>query len=93
MLAVVALALNAGVTLAQDKEKKDKHEGHEVPGVVKEAIARYYTGYEIEEAAKINSSGTITFEAEVEKGEQTFDLIFSDHGKLIKKISKEAEKN
>lgn len=53
MLAVVALALNAGVTLAQDKEKKDKHEGHEVPGVVKEAIARYYTDTKLKKPLRL----------------------------------------
>lgn len=45
-----------------------------------------YEGYKIEEAARIESGGVFTYEAEVEKEEQTFDLIFDAQGKLLKKV-------
>jgi len=53
-----------------------------------EFIKKEYGGYKINEAAKVVSDGVTTFEAEVEKGESTYDLIFDTNDKLIKKIEK-----
>ncbi len=61
----------------------------ELPASVKETIARDYAGYKIKEAAKIDSSGTITYEAEVGKGKKNAELIFDSQGNLLKEIDKE----
>lgn len=64
----------------------------ELPVAVMDVLKKDYPDFELEESAKIDSKGVITYEAEVEKGEQTFDLIFSAQGKLIKKEVKEEGK-
>ena len=61
----------------------------ELPVAVIDVLKKDYPDFELEESAKIDSKGVITYEAEVEKGEQTFDLIFNAQGKLIKKEVKE----
>ena len=63
----------------------------ELPVSILDVLKKDYQGYEIEEAAKIDSNGVITYETEVEKDEKTFDLIFDGQGKLLKKESKEGE--
>jgi hypothetical protein len=54
-------------------------------------LKKDYAAFEIEETAKIESKGEIAYEVEVEKGKETFDLIFDVNGKLLKKLSKEDE--
>jgi hypothetical protein len=61
----------------------------DLPKAIAAALAKDYVGYEIEETAKIESKGVITYEAEVEKGEKSIDLIFDLNGQLLKKIEKE----
>ena len=63
----------------------------ELPKAVQNTLAKDYAGYKIEEAATILSNGVVTYEAEVEKGEKSFDLIFDKEGKLLKKIEKAGE--
>ncbi len=63
----------------------------ELPTAIHDSLLKDYAAYKIEETAKIESKGEITFEVEVEKGKQSFDLIFDTNGKLLKKISKENE--
>ncbi|MBK7653448.1 MAG: hypothetical protein IPJ20_25715 [Flammeovirgaceae bacterium] len=48
-------------------------------------VEKEYAGYKIEETAKIVSKGITTYEAEVEKEEKTFELIFDNNGKLLTK--------
>lgn len=58
----------------------------ELPAAVTEYIAKNYAGYKTEEAAKITDhKGTVTYEAEVEKGKEEFDLIFDSNGGFVKK--------
>lgn len=58
----------------------------ELPAAVSEYITKNYAGYKVEEAAKItDNKGTVTYEAEVEKGKEEFDLIFDSKGGFIKK--------
>jgi uncharacterized membrane protein YkoI len=57
----------------------------ELPAAVLEVLKKDYAEFDIEEAAKITANGVITYEAEVEKGKQTFELIFDQQGKLLKK--------
>lgn len=65
----------------------------ELPTAVLEALKRDYKDYKIEEAARIESNGILTYEAEVEKAEQTFDLIFDAQGKLLKKVTFEEDES
>jgi uncharacterized protein YxeA len=55
------------------------------------AVLNNYKDFKIEETARIESKGEITYEVEVEKGKETFDLIFNINGNLLKKLSKEDE--
>lgn len=61
----------------------------ELPKAVINALRVDYPDFKLEESSKIEANGVITYETEVEKGEQTFDLIFDAEGKLIKKEAKE----
>lgn len=63
----------------------------ELPQTIHDTLKKDFADYEIEETAKIESKGEPTYEVEVEKGEQTFDLIFDANGKLLKKLPKEDE--
>jgi uncharacterized membrane protein YkoI len=58
----------------------------ELPAAATEYITKNYAGYKVEEAVKItDSKGNISYEAEVEKGKEEFDLIFDSKGGFIKK--------
>lgn len=61
----------------------------ELPRAAQDVLEKEYAGFKIEETAKITTRGVVLYEAEVEKGEQSFELIFDTTGKLLKK---EAEK-
>jgi hypothetical protein len=63
----------------------------ELPSAIHDLLKKDYAAFEIEETAKIESKGEIAYEVEVEKGKETFDLIFDVNGKLLKKLSKEDE--
>ena len=78
----------AGSILETEREIKK----NELPIAILNVLKKDYADFEIEEAARIETKGVITYETEVEKGKQTFDLIFDTNGKLIKKLSKEDEK-
>lgn len=57
----------------------------ELPKAVSDAVAKDYAGSKIEESAKIVAKGVTTYEVEIEKGEQSWELVYDAHGKLIKK--------
>jgi hypothetical protein len=75
------------------KEVETEIKKSELPAAVQESIKKDYSGYKIEEAARIVSDGITTYEAEVEKGEKSFDLIFNANGKLVKKIEKKEKED
>lgn len=77
----------SGTLMEAETEIKKK----ELPQPVLVALKKDYAEYEIEEAAKIESKGVISYEVEVEKGKQKFDLIFDPNGKLLKKLAKANE--
>lgn len=52
-----------------------------------------YAVYELEEVARIDAKGTITYEVDLEKGNESFDLIFDPSGKVLNKILKQEEKD
>lgn len=61
---------------------------HEFPKAVRDVLSSGYPGYTIVEANKIQSNGNTSYEAEVSKGQATYDLIFDGSGKLLKKVDK-----
>lgn len=77
----VVLGVNGRILETEHEINKN-----ELPPAVLKALMLDYEGYKIEEAARIESGGVFTYEAEVEKEEQTFDLIFDAQGKLLKKV-------
>jgi hypothetical protein len=64
---------------------------NELPQAVQDVLKKNYAGYKIEEAAKILANGVTTYEAEVEKGKESFELIFDNTGKLLKKTAQKEE--
>lgn len=53
-----------------------------------------FEGFKIEEASKIESfKNGICFETEIEKGKETFDVLFSADGKVISKTKEEEKRD
>jgi len=75
------------------KEVETEIETQAMPTAVKNLLTKDYPNYKITEAAKIVSQNTITYEAEVKRGKESFDLIFSEDGKLLKKIEQKSKKD
>lgn len=63
----------------------------DLPAAVLTSLESNYKDFKIEETARIDANGEVTYEVEVEKKEQTFDLLFDAKGKLLKKLAKEGE--
>lgn len=64
----------------------------ELPKAVTDYIAKNYSGYKTEEAAKItDDTGKTSYEAEVKKGKEEMDLIFDANGNFLKKIIEGAD--
>ncbi|HRE65711.1 MAG TPA: PepSY-like domain-containing protein [Cyclobacteriaceae bacterium] len=66
---------------------------NELPAAVLKSLESNYKDFKIEETARIEANGVVTYEVEVEKGKQSFDLIFDLDGVLIEKLSKETNKD
>lgn len=66
---------------------------NDLPAAVLKSLESNYKDFQIEEMAQIEANGKATYEVEVEKGKQSFDLIFDFNGVLIEKLSKETEKD
>jgi hypothetical protein len=75
------------------KEVETEIETAALPAPVKNSLSKDYAGYKVKEAAKIVSENSTTYEAELKKGKESFDLIFSEDGKLLKKSEKKNEKD
>ena len=68
------------------KEVEQEIKIAELPKGVTDYCTKNYAGYKLSEAAKTTDDlGKITFEAEMEKGKEHFDVIFDDKGSFIKK--------
>lgn len=63
----------------------------DLPSGVLTLLASNYKDFEIEEIVRIEANSEVTYEVEVEKKSQTFDVLFDANGKLLKKVSKEDE--
>ncbi|HTH56517.1 MAG TPA: PepSY-like domain-containing protein [Cyclobacteriaceae bacterium] len=70
------------------KEVETEIEKTALPIAVKNLLTKDYAGYKVREAARIVAESVTTYEAEVKKGKESFDLIFSEDGKLLKKEMK-----
>lgn len=86
----ISVLLSADGSIVEvEKEIKTK----DLPKMVQEALSRDFNGFGIEEAAIIESNGQITYEAEVKKSKESYDLIFDENGKLIKKLPRNTGKD
>lgn len=81
---------NSGKWLETETEIKVS----DLPAAVQTALSTEFSGFKVEEASKVESAENGSgFEAEVEKGEETFDVLFSADGQMISKTQEEEEKN
>lgn len=64
-----------------------------LPAAVQNTLSKDFAGFKIEEAAKIESAkqGNV-FEAEIEKGEESYDVLFTADGKVLSKTKLEEKK-
>lgn len=61
-----------------------------LPNAIQSTIKKDYAGFKINEASKIeNIKNGKCFEAEIEKGEETFDVLFTADGKVLSKTKLE----
>jgi hypothetical protein len=80
---------NAGKWLETETEIKVSA----LPAAVQSAIQKDFAGYKIEEATKVESAKNgNTFEAEIEKGEESYDVLYTPDGKMLSKTKVEEEK-
>lgn len=64
-----------------------------LPDAVQAALTKVFSGFKIEEASKIESvKNGNCFEAEIERGEEIFDVLFTLDGKVLSKTKVEEEK-
>jgi hypothetical protein len=58
-----------------------------LPKAVAEYVTKNHADYKISEASKITEAGTgkVSYEAEIKKGKEEWDLIFDDKGNFLKK--------
>ena len=61
-----------------------------LPTAIQSALKNEFLGFKVEEASKIESvKNGNCYEAEIEKGEETFDMLFTPEGKVISKTKVE----
>jgi hypothetical protein len=76
------------------KELEQKIKESELPKSAVDYCTKTFAGYKMSEAAKItDASGKVTFEAEMKKGKEHFDVLFDDKGNFIKKTQPTTEKD
>lgn len=64
-----------------------------LPAAVSATLKKDFANFKISEASKIESvTNGNCYEVEIEKGEETFDVLFTSEGKLISKTKTEEEK-
>jgi hypothetical protein len=65
-----------------------------LPEAVRAALAKDFAGYKTNEASKIESlKNGNCFEAEIEKGKEKLDVLFTPDGKILSKTKKEKEED
>lgn len=61
-----------------------------LPAAIQSALKTEFADFKVEEASKIESvKNGNCYEAEIEKGEETFDVLFTPEGKVISKTKVE----
>ncbi len=86
----ISIVLDGNGSILETEQEIKKSE---LPSVILEALKKDYADFELEEAARIETKGVITYEAEVEKGKMSLELVFDTNGKLIKKEVIEEDKD
>jgi hypothetical protein len=62
----------------------------ELPAEVKQSIEKQFPGFKMEEASKVdNAEKGLCYEAEIEKGKESYEVLLNSKGELL---SKNAEK-
>ncbi len=56
-----------------------------LPKKINDTIPKLFAGYKFEEACRIDASGLITYEVEMEKGKETIEVIFSEAAAVMSK--------
>ena len=65
-----------------------------LPTAVQRTLKKHFADFKAKEASKIESvKNGNCFEAEIEKGEETFDVLFTPNGNVISKVKTEKEKD
>lgn len=67
------------------KETEHEIKVNELPESVKNTLANEFSEYEIEEAEMVETPDFNGYEVEIEKGEETMEVVFDKSGKVIKK--------
>jgi len=67
-------------------------EWSQLPEPVRQILKKDYLDHELKEYAKIVSGKEVTYEVEVSKKKQSFDLLFDANGVSLKKVAASAEK-
>lgn len=72
-------------TTGEWQETEHEIKKSEIPGAVQQMLAKDFDGYKIGEAEISETSTGKVYEIAVEKGEQEWELVFDESGKLIEK--------
>ena len=78
---------NSGVWMETEKELKK----NELPESVMKTINTEFSGYKLSEPEQIEKPDFSGYEAEMEKGEQTLEVVFSKDGSIVSKKVVEGE--
>ena len=73
------------------KETEFEIKKNQLPPAVKETLERDFSGYEIESAEMTETPELIAYEVEIEKGEETMEVVIDGNGKVIRKKVKQEE--
>ena len=88
----ILLATSISNTFSQSKTENELKVS-DLPASVQSSISKYFADFKINEASKIQSvKNGNCFEAEIQKGEEIFDVLFTADGKVLSKTKMEKEK-
>jgi hypothetical protein len=73
------------------KEVETEIKQNELPAAIQKYLTKNYPGYKINETAGIVADNIVSYEVEIEKEDQSYDLIFNAAGDFVKKIFREDE--
>lgn len=76
------ILMDAGGKLVYHKQDIDESE---LPQAVKESVVKEFAGFSVGEIEKIESEGATTYEVEVKKSPEEWDVVFSADGKILEK--------